>query len=209
MKYADWRAPPFLRRDLAGSGKSLLFLKAAPRAPRARSSSLCRVTHSDTLRQHESAHGEWLSHRETPASCLNRPANADSRVQLTKADEATAGDEVEVRREDQDKINKFSRLHQRELNIQDELKAKMVQTASPFRFHLLLFSVQLMADHAIFVHTEGKGRARRRDDGARARRRRRQSPVSHSVIGSPMANSARLTTFLPTTDTRSVMHSST
>ncbi|KXJ97387.1 Gim complex component GIM3-like protein [Microdochium bolleyi] len=48
-----------------------------------------------------------------------------NRRMLTKADEATAGDEVEVRREDQDKINKFSRLHQRELNIQDELKAKM------------------------------------------------------------------------------------
>ena len=29
-----------------------------------------------------------------------------------------------VRREDQDKINKFSRLHQRELNLDDELKAK-------------------------------------------------------------------------------------
>jgi len=45
-------------------------------------------------------------------------------AQLTKADEATAGDEVEVRREDQDKINKFSRLHQRELNIQEQLKVK-------------------------------------------------------------------------------------
>jgi hypothetical protein len=31
-----------------------------------------------------------------------------------------------VRREDQDKINKFSRLHQRELNLEDELKAKHV-----------------------------------------------------------------------------------
>lgn len=33
---------------------------------------------------------------------------------------------MEVRREDQDKINKFSRLHQRELNIEEELKAKSV-----------------------------------------------------------------------------------
>ncbi|KAI1164722.1 Prefoldin subunit-domain-containing protein [Nemania serpens] len=47
-----------------------------------------------------------------------------NRRMLTKDDEATAGDEVEVRREDQDKINKFSRLHQRELILQDELKSK-------------------------------------------------------------------------------------
>jgi hypothetical protein len=38
------------------------------------------------------------------------------------------GEEVEVRREDQDKINKFSRLHQRELSIQEELKAKQVRS---------------------------------------------------------------------------------
>ncbi|TVY37680.1 Prefoldin subunit [Lachnellula occidentalis] len=47
------------------------------------------------------------------------------RRMLSKEDEAkAAGDEVEVRREDQDKINKFSRLHQREIGIEDELKAK-------------------------------------------------------------------------------------
>ncbi|KAI0882648.1 prefoldin subunit 4 [Annulohypoxylon maeteangense] len=46
-----------------------------------------------------------------------------NRRMLTKEDEA-AGEEVEVRREDQDKINKFSRLHQRELGLEDELKAK-------------------------------------------------------------------------------------
>ncbi|KAI1498618.1 Prefoldin, subunit 4 [Biscogniauxia marginata] len=46
-----------------------------------------------------------------------------NRRMLTREDE-TAGEEVEVRREDQDKINKFSRLHQRELNIEEELKAK-------------------------------------------------------------------------------------
>ncbi|KAI1364818.1 Prefoldin subunit-domain-containing protein [Xylaria arbuscula] len=47
-----------------------------------------------------------------------------NRRMLSKDDEATTGDEVEVRREDQDKINKFSRLHQRELNLQEELKSK-------------------------------------------------------------------------------------
>ncbi|KAK2756308.1 prefoldin subunit 4 [Colletotrichum kahawae] len=47
-----------------------------------------------------------------------------SRRMLSKADEEAIGDEVEVRREDQDKINKFSRLHSRELGIEDELKNK-------------------------------------------------------------------------------------
>ncbi|KAH6662050.1 Prefoldin subunit-domain-containing protein [Halenospora varia] len=50
---------------------------------------------------------------------------AVQRRMLSKEDEAkAAGDEVEVRREDQDKINRFSRLHQREIVIEDELKAK-------------------------------------------------------------------------------------
>ncbi|KAF9638664.1 hypothetical protein BFW01_g9561 [Lasiodiplodia theobromae] len=43
---------------------------------------------------------------------------------LSREDEATAGEEVQVRREDQDKINKFSRLHQREKVLEEELKAK-------------------------------------------------------------------------------------
>ncbi|CAD6577884.1 MAG: hypothetical protein ASARMPRED_008439 [Alectoria sarmentosa] len=45
--------------------------------------------------------------------------------ELSKEDEAAVGkDELEVRREDQDKINKFSRLHQRETTLEDELKTK-------------------------------------------------------------------------------------
>lgn len=44
--------------------------------------------------------------------------------QLSREDEEAAGDEIEVRREDQDKINRFSRLHQRELGIEEELKNK-------------------------------------------------------------------------------------
>ncbi|KAK4458107.1 Prefoldin subunit-domain-containing protein [Cladorrhinum samala] len=47
-----------------------------------------------------------------------------SRRMLTKEEEDAAGDEIEVRREDQDKINKFSRLHSHELIIEEELKAK-------------------------------------------------------------------------------------
>ncbi|ETS77472.1 hypothetical protein PFICI_11346 [Pestalotiopsis fici W106-1] len=46
-----------------------------------------------------------------------------NRRMLTKEEEG-AGDEVEVRREDQDKINKFSRLHQKELKIQEALNIK-------------------------------------------------------------------------------------
>lgn len=47
--------------------------------------------------------------------------------ELSKEDEASVGkDELEVRREDQDKINKFSRLHQRETTLEDELKIKAV-----------------------------------------------------------------------------------
>ncbi|KAK6592015.1 prefoldin subunit [Botrytis cinerea] len=50
------------------------------------------------------------------------------RPQLSKEDEAAVGaDEVEVRREDQDKINRFSRLHQREIGLEDELKSKHVK----------------------------------------------------------------------------------
>ncbi|KAJ4306739.1 hypothetical protein N0V88_000105 [Collariella sp. IMI 366227] len=47
-----------------------------------------------------------------------------SRRMLTKEEEDAIPDEIEVRREDQDKINKFSRLHQHELLIEEELKVK-------------------------------------------------------------------------------------
>ncbi|RMJ24138.1 prefoldin subunit 4 [Aspergillus sp. HF37] len=47
------------------------------------------------------------------------------RRMLSKDDEASAGDENEVRREDQEKINRFSRLHQREVVLEDVLKGKM------------------------------------------------------------------------------------
>ncbi|CAK7242715.1 MAG: hypothetical protein STHCBS139747_004213 [Sporothrix thermara] len=45
------------------------------------------------------------------------------RRMLSREDEEAAGPEVEVRREDQAKINKFSRLHQRELNLEEQLQA--------------------------------------------------------------------------------------
>ncbi|KAL4934419.1 tubulin-binding prefolding complex subunit GIM3 [Aspergillus undulatus] len=45
---------------------------------------------------------------------------------LSKEDEATIGssEDTEVRREDQEKINRFSRLHQRETVLQENLKGK-------------------------------------------------------------------------------------
>ncbi|KAL1860916.1 hypothetical protein Plec18167_003803 [Paecilomyces lecythidis] len=44
---------------------------------------------------------------------------------LSKEDEASApGEDTEVRREDQEKINRFSRLHQRETTLEELLKAK-------------------------------------------------------------------------------------
>ncbi|KAL5396295.1 hypothetical protein PMIN06_006195 [Paraphaeosphaeria minitans] len=48
------------------------------------------------------------------------------RRMLSKEDEASAGaEDMEVRREDQEKINRFSSLHQKETAIEDELKAKI------------------------------------------------------------------------------------
>lgn len=38
-------------------------------------------------------------------------------------------DDLEVTRGDQDKINKFSKLHQREMALEDELKIKAVNIA--------------------------------------------------------------------------------
>ncbi|OJJ63878.1 hypothetical protein ASPSYDRAFT_127300 [Aspergillus sydowii CBS 593.65] len=45
---------------------------------------------------------------------------------LSKEDEATIGgsEDTEVRREDQEKINRFSRLHQRETVLNENLKGK-------------------------------------------------------------------------------------
>ncbi|KAL2220907.1 Prefoldin subunit-domain-containing protein [Thermoascus aurantiacus ATCC 26904] len=45
------------------------------------------------------------------------------RRMLSKEDEASAED-TEVRREDQEKINRFSRLHAREAVLEEQLKAK-------------------------------------------------------------------------------------
>ncbi|KAJ5226378.1 hypothetical protein N7468_007603 [Penicillium chermesinum] len=47
---------------------------------------------------------------------------------LSTEDESSAGgNENEVRREDQEKINRFSRLHQRETLVEEQLKSKQVR----------------------------------------------------------------------------------
>ncbi|PVH97102.1 Prefoldin, subunit 4 [Periconia macrospinosa] len=48
------------------------------------------------------------------------------RRMLTKEEEAASGGEdIQVRREDQEKINRFSSLHQKETAIEEQLKAKL------------------------------------------------------------------------------------
>jgi prefoldin subunit 4 len=51
--------------------------------------------------------------------------------QLAKEDEASASD-IEVRREDQEKINKFSRLHQHSAMLEEKLKQKQVYLVFPW-----------------------------------------------------------------------------
>lgn len=64
------------------------------------------------------------------------------KIKLSKDEEATAagGEENEVRREDQEKINRFSRLHQRESVLEELLQGKNVR----FFFFLLLYYLYLL-----------------------------------------------------------------
>lgn len=68
-----------------------------------------------------------MQSRMVSRACSIRDSEADEKrlAQLSKEDEAAA-EEVEVRREDQEKINKFSRLHQRESLLEEQLKQKQV-----------------------------------------------------------------------------------
>jgi hypothetical protein len=60
------------------------------------------------------------------------PPNRANDTQLTKEEEASAGGEdMEVRREDQEKINRFSSLHQKEEALEEELRAKIVRPHVP------------------------------------------------------------------------------
>lgn len=52
---------------------------------------------------------------------------ADELNQLTKEEEG-GNEDLEVRREDQEKINRFSSLHQKETGLEEQLRAKIVST---------------------------------------------------------------------------------
>lgn len=58
---------------------------------------------------------------------------------------------MEVRREDQEKINRFSSLHQKETALEEELRAKIVGLHVRFNNELL----------GLILRTEGEGRPRR------------------------------------------------
>lgn len=55
---------------------------------------------------------------------------------------ATNGEEVEVRKEDQDRINRFSRLHQRETLLEEKLKTKQVRRPLSFEITRSMYSRQ-------------------------------------------------------------------
>ncbi|KAJ0167863.1 Prefoldin subunit 4 [Colletotrichum tanaceti] len=101
----------------------LSFLGAAARASISQLPATSATASSNTTAaaplQQQCCHGAWYAILQILVVSLT-----DACFQLTKADEESVGDEVEVRREDQDKINKFSRLHQRELIIEEELRNK-------------------------------------------------------------------------------------
>jgi hypothetical protein len=57
---------------------------------------------------------------------------------------------MEVRREDQEKINKFSSLHQKETNLEEELRAKIVSAATPcFALPIAFHLAHCVSQHAI------------------------------------------------------------
>jgi prefoldin subunit 4 len=71
--------------------------------------------------------------------------------QLSKEDEAaTGGEETEVRREDQEKINRFSRLHQREALLEEQLKAKQVCTVQ-YRHPRPFPGLGVISTHCVYL----------------------------------------------------------
>jgi hypothetical protein len=71
--------------------------------------------------------------------CIVFRKTALTMPQLTKDEEASAQNEdLEVRREDQEKINRFSSLHQKEEILEEELRAKIVRiNATCLEFHFI------------------------------------------------------------------------
>ena len=65
-----------------------------------------------------------------------------TRCQLSREEEEAMGDEKEVRKEDQDRINRFSRLHSREKLVEEDLKTK--QASSDYTWEKLLWPLTIM-----------------------------------------------------------------
>jgi hypothetical protein len=55
--------------------------------------------------------------------------------QLSREEEEAMGEEKEVRKEDQDRINRFSRLHSREKLVEDDLKTMQVSSGHAYSSH--------------------------------------------------------------------------
>lgn len=79
--------------------------------------------HSPTTHQNVfvKAHGKFLY-----TDCMQNPLLTF--CQLTREEEEAMGEEKEVRKEDQDRINRFSRLHSREKLIEEDLKTKQASS---------------------------------------------------------------------------------
>jgi hypothetical protein len=73
-----------------------------------------------------------------------------TRYQLSREEEEAMGEEKEVRKEDQDRINRFSRLHSREKLVEDDLKTKQASFDHVFE-----------AIVATNIHAERQGRSGR------------------------------------------------
>lgn len=54
-------------------------------------------------------------------------------IQLSREEEEQIGEEKEVRKVDQERINRFSRIHSRHKTLEDELKTKQVTAVSVLR----------------------------------------------------------------------------
>nr|POE72985.1 prefoldin subunit 4 [Quercus suber] len=76
---------------------------------------------------------KYLAQRNQPTVPSLLPAITDRRIysdnmissrMLSREEEASIGEEKEVRREDQEKINRFSRLHSREKGLEQDLQTK-------------------------------------------------------------------------------------
>lgn len=76
-----------------------------------------------------------------------------NQLQLSKEEEGETGPDAEVTKEDQDKINSFSRLHNREKVLEEELKSKQVRGALELLLH---FEPSRSPDFWIFRSSVGR-----------------------------------------------------